>query len=54
MKKETRGRKPALNPASVRLELRLTPQQKTKYLKAATKENMSLSSWLKFLADSNT
>ena len=54
MKKETRGRKPSKNPASERIEFRVTPEQKAKYEKASEKLNKSVSEWFKDLGDKNS
>lgn len=50
-KKRPRGRPPALDPATARVEIRVTPGEKAKYAKAAAKAKATLTGWLKALAD---
>ena len=49
--KRPRGRPRLLDPASVRLNLRLTPAEREKYKAAAKAAGVSLTIWLKSLAD---
>lgn len=42
------------NPANERIEIRVTKDSKKKYIEAAEKSKKSLSSWLKYLADTNS
>lgn len=54
--KKPRGAPKKDNPATARFEVRCTPEQKKKW-EAAAKEkdpNLSLSAWLKILADNNS
>jgi len=50
-KKKRRGAPKKDNPAGERFEVRCTSDQRRKWQKAADKEGLSLSSWLKSLAD---
>lgn len=49
--KRPRGRPPLKDPASVRINVRVTPGDRAKYRAAAKKAGVSLSLWLKALAD---
>jgi uncharacterized protein (DUF1778 family) len=46
-----RGRPPATDPATARVEIRVTPAEKDKYRRAAERAKTTLSNWLKALAD---
>lgn len=48
-----RGAPPKDNPASSRFEVRCTPDEKKRWAEAADKNGLSLSSWLKSLANKN-
>ena len=50
--KRGRGRPPVDNPASVRLNVRVTPEDRAKYHRAAKRAGLPLAAWLKYLADS--
>lgn len=52
--KKKRGAPKKENPASSRLEIRCTPGQKERWTVAAKKSGLSLSSWVKKLADDNS
>lgn len=50
--KRPRGRPPIADPATARVEIRVTPAEKAKYAKAAKRDRApSLTAWLKGLAD---
>ena len=49
--KRSRGRPPLKDPASVRVNVRVTPAERERYKAAAKRENVPLSVWLKALAD---
>jgi predicted HicB family RNase H-like nuclease len=49
--KKPRGRPPAKDPASVRINVRVTPAERERYKDTARKVGVSLSVWLKALAD---
>lgn len=49
--KRPRGRPPTTDPATARVEIRVTPAEKDKYLRAARKAKVALSAWLKAIAD---
>lgn len=49
--KRPRGRPKATDPATARVEIRVTPAEKAKYQSAADRERIALSAWLKALAD---
>lgn len=51
IKKKRRGAPPKENPASVRVEFRVTPDQRDSWVTAAKRAGMTLSAWLKALAD---
>ncbi len=51
--KKRRGAPKKANPASARFEVRCTPEQKARWSSAAARSGMSLSEWLKGLADKN-
>ena len=51
MTKRPRGRPPIKDPATEQIHLRVTPVEKLTYAKAAAKAKVSLSAWLKALAD---
>jgi hypothetical protein len=51
MEKRPRGRPPATDPATERVEIRVTPAEKAKYREAARKARATLTAWLKALAD---
>ena len=50
-KKKRRGAPPKENPATVRVEFRATPDQRDSWIAAAKRAGMTLSAWLKALAD---
>jgi hypothetical protein len=50
-KKKRRGAPPKENPAAVRVEFRATPNQRDSWIAAAKRAGMTLSAWLKALAD---
>lgn len=45
------GRPPAPDPATERVEIRVTPAEKAKYRRAAERAKVALSAWLKAIAD---
>lgn len=49
--KRPRGRPPSVDPATARVEIRVTPAEKDKYARAARRAKVALSTWLKALAD---
>lgn len=49
--KRPRGRPPTTDPATARVEIRVTPNEKAKYQRAANKAKVPLSLWLKTIAD---
>lgn len=49
--KRPRGRPLAADPATARVEIRVTPAEKAKYQQAAAKARATLTAWLKGLAD---
>ena len=49
--KRPRGRPPITDPATAQVHLRVTPAEKAKYQRAATKAKATLTAWLKGLAD---
>lgn len=49
--KRPRGRPPAKDPASVRINVRVTPGERERYKDAAKRAGVPLSVWLKALAD---
>jgi predicted HicB family RNase H-like nuclease len=49
--KRGRGRPPLKDPASVRINVRVTPGDRERYRRAAKAAGVSLSVWLKALAD---
>lgn len=49
--KRPRGRPKLADTATAQIHLRVTPGEKAKYLKAADRERVGLSTWLKALAD---
>ena len=49
--KRPRGAPPKQNPACERLELRCTPDQKTRWAAAAQRDGLAVGTWLKQLAD---
>lgn len=49
--KRPRGRPRIADPASVRINLRVTPGERDKYKRAASKAKATLTTWLKALAD---
>jgi molecular chaperone DnaK (HSP70) len=49
--KRPRGRPPIPDPATARIDLRVTPAEKAKYQRAADRAKVALSAWLKALAD---
>ena len=49
--KKKRGRPPKNGASAVLPPIRVTPAQKDKYEKAAAKAGMTLSAWIKDLAD---
>jgi len=46
-----RGRPPKKDPASVRINVRVTPGEREAYKAAAKRDRVTLSVWLKALAD---
>lgn len=50
-KKKRRGAPPKENPATVRVEFRATPDQRESWVAAAKRAGITLSAWLKALAD---
>jgi hypothetical protein len=46
-----RGRPPSADPATARVEFRVTPAEKTKYQRAARRAKVALGAWLKAIAD---
>lgn len=50
-KKKRRGAPLKENPATVRVEFRATPDQRDSWIAAAKRVGMTLSAWLKALAD---
>jgi hypothetical protein len=50
-KKKRRGAPPKENPAIIRVEFRATPDQRNNWAAAAKRAGMTLSAWLKALAD---
>jgi len=51
--KKTRGAPKKPNPATSRFEVRCTPDEKTRWEQAANKNDLTLSAWLKSLANKN-
>jgi predicted HicB family RNase H-like nuclease len=49
--KRPRGQPPKKDPASVRINVRVTPGERERYKAAARKAGTKLSPWLKALAD---
>jgi predicted HicB family RNase H-like nuclease len=49
--KRKRGQPPKKDPASVRINVRVTPGERRAYKEAARKSGVTLSVWLKALAD---
>lgn len=49
--KRPRGRPPIKDPATARVEMRVTPAEKDKYARAARRAKVPLSAWLKVIAD---
>lgn len=49
--KKPRGRPKVKNPETERINLRVTPERKQRYEKAADRHDKSLSRWMKDLAD---
>lgn len=49
--KRPRGRPPVADPATARVEVRVTPAEKDKYLRAARRAKVALGAWLKAIAD---
>lgn len=49
--KRPRGRPKLADPASVRINLRVTPGEREKYKAAALRAKVTLTVWLKALAD---
>lgn len=49
--KRPRGRPRVADPASVRINFRVTPAEREKYREAARKAQATLTTWLKALAD---
>ena len=49
--KRPRGRPRLKDPASVRINVRVTPGERERYKEAAKRQGVSLSVWLKALAD---
>ena len=49
--KRPRGRPPIKDPATAQIHLRVTPAEKEAYSRTAAKENVTLTAWLKALAD---
>jgi hypothetical protein len=53
-KKRPRGRPPIDNPESERFEIRLTPERKARYERAAAKMKATISAWAKKVLDRNS
>ena len=51
LKKRPRGRPPIDNPETERFEIRLTPERKARYERAAAKLKLALSAWAKRVLD---
>jgi len=49
--KPGRGRRPIADPATSKVELRLVPSRKAAYQRAARKAGVTLSAWLRMVAD---
>jgi predicted HicB family RNase H-like nuclease len=49
--KRPRGQPPKADPASVRINVRVTPGERERYKTAAKRQNVTLSVWIKALAD---
>lgn len=49
--KRPRGRPPVADPASVRLNIRVTPAEREKYREAARKARATLTVWIKAILD---
>jgi predicted HicB family RNase H-like nuclease len=49
--KKRRGQPPKKDPASVRINVRVTPGDRERYRRAAQRAGVSMSVWLKTLAD---
>lgn len=49
--KRPRGRPAIPDPATERLQIRVTPAEKAKYKRAADKAKATLTAWIKGLAD---
>lgn len=49
--KRPRGRPPTADPATARVEFRVTPAEKAKYVRAAKRAKVALGAWLKAIAD---
>lgn len=52
--KRPRGRPPIPDPASVRINLRVTPAEREKYRAAAKRDRATLTAWIKALCDRET
>jgi predicted HicB family RNase H-like nuclease len=50
-KKRPRGRPPIENPESERFEIRVTPERKARYERAAARKKETLSAWAKKVLD---
>jgi predicted HicB family RNase H-like nuclease len=53
-KRTKRGRPPIENPETERFEIRLTPERKSRYEKAAAKAKTPLGTWAKKVMDRNS
>lgn len=53
-KRTKRGRPPIENPETERFEIRLTPERKARYERAAAKTKMALGTWAKKVMDRNS
>lgn len=49
--KRPRGRPRVSDPATTRLQIRVTPAEKAKYERAASKARATLTAWVKALCD---
>jgi len=50
--KAKRGRPPIDNPANLRVNFRVTPEERARYHKAASAVGLGLTTWVKQLLDS--
>ncbi len=49
--KRPRGRPPVENPSSDRIDIRVAPEDKARYFRAAEKAGETLSAWIKGVLD---